>query len=95
MFRVRKEGIVLEYLEYKESEEIQSLMNSEELLGRRLDEVFPKDFVEKTMYFVEQTLQTGIKQIFEYQLNINDVIYHYETRIVLTVSYSRISWNSL
>jgi diguanylate cyclase (GGDEF)-like protein/PAS domain S-box-containing protein len=81
MFRVRKEGIILEY---KESEEIQSLMTSEELLGRRLDEVFPKDFAEKTMYFVEQTLQTGIKQIFEYQLNINDVIYHYETRIVLS-----------
>jgi diguanylate cyclase (GGDEF)-like protein/PAS domain S-box-containing protein len=81
MFRVRKESIVLEY---KESEEIQSLMNSEELLGRRLDEVFPKDFAEMTMYFVELTLQTGIKQIFEYQLNINDVIYHYETRIVLS-----------
>jgi diguanylate cyclase (GGDEF)-like protein/PAS domain S-box-containing protein len=81
MFRVRKEGIVLEY---KESDEIQSLMTSEELLGRRLDEVFPKDFAEKTIYFVEQTLQTGIKQIFEYQLNINDVIYHYETRIVLS-----------
>jgi len=81
MFRVRKEGIVLEY---KESEEIQSLITSEELLGKRLDEVFPKDFAEKTMYFAEQTLQTGITQIFEYQLDINNVIYHYETRIVVS-----------
>lgn len=81
MFRVRREGIVLEY---KESEEIQLLMTSEELLGRRLDEALPKDFAEKTMYFVEQTLQTGITQIFEYQLNINNVIYHYEARIVVS-----------
>jgi diguanylate cyclase (GGDEF)-like protein/PAS domain S-box-containing protein len=81
MFRVRREGIVLEY---KESEEIQLLMTSEELLGRRLYEVLPKDFAEKTMYFVEQTLQTGMTQIFEYQININNVIYHYETRIVVS-----------
>jgi diguanylate cyclase (GGDEF)-like protein/PAS domain S-box-containing protein len=81
MFRVRKEGIVLEY---KESEEVQSLLTSEDLLGRRIDEVLPTDFAEKTMYFVEQTLQTGITQIFEYQININNVIYHYETRIVVS-----------
>ncbi len=83
IFQVRREGIVLEC---KESEEIQSLITSgsKELLGRRLDEALPKDLAEKMMYFVEQTFQTGITQIFEHQLNINNDIYHYETRIVVS-----------
>lgn len=79
MFRISKEGIVVEY---KGSKEIQLLMPPEELIGKRLDEVLPKDVAEKAMYFVNQTLQTGSTQIFEHQLNINNVIYNYEARIV-------------
>ena len=81
MFRISKQGIILEC---KESKEFQLLLNPQEMIGKKLDAVLPKDVALKATYYVEQALQSGCTQFFEYQVTSNDIQYYYEARIVMS-----------
>jgi diguanylate cyclase (GGDEF)-like protein/PAS domain S-box-containing protein len=79
MLRISKEGSILECKEAKETE---SIIDSQEFTGKKLDQLLPGDVAVKAMHFVEQALQRGDIQFFEYQIEKDNTIYYYETRIV-------------
>jgi diguanylate cyclase (GGDEF)-like protein/PAS domain S-box-containing protein len=81
MFRISKQGIILEC---KQSKELQLFLNPQELIGKKLDAVLPKDVALKATYYVEQALQSGGTQYFEYQVTSNNTPYYYEARIVVS-----------
>jgi diguanylate cyclase (GGDEF)-like protein len=79
MFRISGEGI---FLEYKGTSDIKLTVPPKEFLGKRLDEVMPQDVAVKAMHYVRKALQTGDIQLFEYELMMNNIAYHYEARLV-------------
>ncbi len=81
MLRISKEGTILEC---KESKEIELFMDPQEFTCKKLDERLPGDVASKAMHFVEQVLQTGDTQFFEYQIEKNNTTYYYEARIVVS-----------
>jgi len=81
MCRINRGGIILEC---KESRDIQLFTNAQEIVGKTLEEVLPKDVAPKAKYYVEQALQTGDRQIFEYQIKKSNTAYHHEARIVVS-----------
>ena len=81
MFRISKEGT---FVNFKASKDNDLLLPPSEFLGKNLYEVLPLEVADLTMKFVEQALQTGEIQIFEYQLLLNNNLHDYEARIVVS-----------
>ena len=81
MCRISRQGTILEC---KESRDIQLFLNSQEIIGKKLDEVLPKDVALTAMYHVERALQSGDRQIFEYKIKKHNITYHHEARIVVS-----------
>jgi diguanylate cyclase (GGDEF)-like protein/PAS domain S-box-containing protein len=81
MFRINKEGI---FLEAKGSKEVVYSLPPQELVGKRLDEVLPRDVAQKTSSHVTRAFQTGETQLFVYELQTGDVTHYYEARIVVS-----------
>ena len=81
MFRINKEGI---FLEAKGSKEVVYTVPPHEFLGKRLDEVLPRDVAQKTSYHVNRAFQTDETQLFLYELKIGDATHYYEARIVVS-----------
>jgi PAS domain S-box-containing protein len=79
IFRINKDGI---FLEARGQEEIGYLRPSRGFLGKRLDEVLPKEVAQKAMYHLKRALQAHEAQFFEYELNLKDGKRCYEARIV-------------
>ncbi len=76
MLRLDKDGNCLDYLPAKNIYESMDERNNECLI------LHPEIVIQRKQY-VSQALQTGETQIFEYQLLVQSVIRHYETRIVV------------
>jgi diguanylate cyclase (GGDEF)-like protein/PAS domain S-box-containing protein len=81
MLRISKEGTILEC---KESAAVELFMNPQAFIGRKLDEQLSGDLAAQAMHFVEQALQSGDIQFFEYQIEKNHTTYYYEARIVMS-----------
>jgi diguanylate cyclase (GGDEF)-like protein/PAS domain S-box-containing protein len=81
MLRISKDGTILEC---KESKEIGLFMDSQEFIGKKLTEQLPQDVAVTATHFVEQALQSGNTQFFEFQLEKNNTAYYYEARIVVS-----------
>ncbi|MGB8657319.1 MAG: PAS domain S-box protein [Candidatus Zixiibacteriota bacterium] len=80
MFRLTKDGTFVDY----RGAGNELLMPPEKFLGRKVHEVLPKAIAEQTIQSIEQALQTGETQLFEYSLPIGDDVRHYETRLVVS-----------
>ncbi|HXD12442.1 MAG TPA: PAS domain S-box protein, partial [Anaerolineales bacterium] len=58
------------------------LMAPDQFIGRNVRDVMPKDIAEKTIYAVQNAIDNGKLESFEYQLQMNDGWREYEARII-------------
>ena len=88
MFRISRGGI---FVNYKEGREVGLMMPPKEFLGKHLAEVLPADIAQPALDCIEQALDTGEVQQFEYQINSNGNITFYESRMVASAKDEVIS----
>ena len=79
IFVYHKDGT---FLDFVPAEHVDLFVLPSEFLGRKVYEVLPAEVAQTTMNNLEQTLQTGDIQIFEYQLPIQNKIRDFEARLV-------------
>lgn len=88
MFRLSRGGI---FVNYKEGREVGLMMPPKDFLGKHLAEVLPDDIAEPALEAIEQALDTGEVQQFEYQINSSGNITFYESRMVASAKDEVIS----
>jgi len=84
MFRASQDGTFLDYMAAKEED---PALPPEVWSGKNMRDVLPPEVAQLAMHCVEQALQTGDMQIFEYQLPTplpNGIIRDYEARFVVS-----------
>ncbi len=79
MFRVDKEGV---FLEVKGSKEVALPMPLGKITGKRISEVMPIEAVEPALHHMKLAIESGIAQVFEYNLRFSGKLRFYEARIV-------------
>ena len=79
MFRLNREGIFLDYFPAKDKKNERS---PQEFIGKNIREVFSKHLGDRTMYYLEQTLELKAPQIHEYMIKRDGQWQHYEARYV-------------
>lgn len=79
MFRIDRDG---RYLEYKPAKGLEPHVPPEELLGRTMQEVLPKDVADEGLGLIRAALDTGDDQLYEYQLLEDGGLTTYEARMV-------------
>jgi len=80
MWRTNKNGDFLDLIPSKDGHEI---IAGDSWLGKTIFDVLPEDVAGQTMELAKKSLDSGETQVFEYQLERNDNIYHYESRIAV------------
>ncbi len=79
MFRLNREGVFLDYFPAKDPKNKRSPLA---FIGKNVREVFSKHLADRTMYYLEQTLESQTPQIHEYMLKRGSDWHHYEGRYV-------------
>lgn len=79
MFCISKEGLIVDY--YPDKHNLH-LLDIEEVVGKKIEDVFPKDLSDWTRYYLEKTLETGQIQVGEYVVRGDTEWHHYEARYV-------------
>jgi len=67
MFRIDREGV---FISFDAPPDAPTALPPELFIGKRLDEVFPKEFAEKAVANIAMVLRTGKMQLMEYSLPI-------------------------
>ena len=80
LFQISRSGI---YLDCHGSKTNLLYAPRDVLIGKSIREVFPTDQAEKIMHYIEQAIDLGQEQTFEYQLPINGHLYSFEARVVV------------
>jgi PAS domain S-box-containing protein len=80
LFRIRRDGT---YLDARADKDSDLAIPAHEMLGRTVYEMLPPEVAAQRMFYVEQALQTGTAQLFEYQFLTRGTIHDYEARIVV------------
>ena len=83
MFCLSNEGVVVDY--YPDKQNLHPI-KIEDVIGRKIEDVFPKDLGDWTRYYLEKTLETGQIQVGEYVVRGDAEWHHYEARYVKSVS---------
>ncbi|MCE5272187.1 PAS domain S-box protein [bacterium] len=78
MFRLDRQGMFLDYKGHKDWLYLQP----DQFLGKSISEVMPGHIAETLMRKIEQTLQSGLMEWFEYELAMPDGMHFYECRMV-------------
>lgn len=78
MFRVKGDGT---YLDFKPAN-FSDLIKPQIFQGLKLVDVMPQNIAEKSMKYIQQTLETEEIQGFEYQLEISGEVSVYEARLI-------------
>ncbi|HEY4485342.1 MAG TPA: EAL domain-containing protein, partial [Nitrospiria bacterium] len=81
MFRISRDGT---YLDFIASKDAVPLLPPSEFLGKNIREIMPAEVARQSMHYLQQALETGDKQIFEYQLLMDGNRRDYEARIVVS-----------
>ncbi len=79
IFRLTKEGVFRDFIP---GETVETLMDPKQFLGRTLQEVLPKGIAARTMRAIRDALRTNERQEFEYELEMDGAVRHYEARLV-------------
>jgi diguanylate cyclase (GGDEF)-like protein/PAS domain S-box-containing protein len=58
------------------------LLISDDFIGKNLQDIMPRDIAEKGISCIKETLETGALTKFEYQLEIENEVKYFETRMV-------------
>ncbi len=78
MFRVKGDGT---YLDFKPAN-FSDVIKPQIFEGLKVVDVMPPNIAEQSMRYIQQTLETGEIQVFEYQLEINGEVSVYEARLI-------------
>gem|GEM_PF-3136678 len=78
MFRIRSDGTFLDYYAHDETE---LFAPASQFLDRRVSDILPPELAQLTMGFVQKALDTGLIQVYEYQV-LAEHETHYESRLV-------------
>jgi PAS domain S-box-containing protein len=79
MFRLRRDGTILDYLSANES---LLFLPKNQFNGRKISEVLPAEIANKSMHALQQTFTTFKVEQFEYMLPDGDTDRYYEDRII-------------
>ncbi len=79
MFRVSRNGTCLDV---KPAKDFDLLLPPDQIPGKKLPQVLPTEVAQQALYTIEQALQTGETQIFEYQFSKKDRVQDLEARVV-------------
>jgi PAS domain S-box-containing protein len=79
--RLTGEGILVDY---KPSRMIAASQPADQMVGRNLQDVLPKDIAKQHHALSRRALETSEAQIFEYEIDLGNEIRHYEARIVVS-----------
>ena len=79
IFRLSEDGIIRDFYS---AIEIDPNIHANNLVGKHLDNIFPPDLAKKISLNTRRTLQTGILQVCESQLDLNGQITHIEARSI-------------
>ncbi|MDP6775357.1 MAG: ATP-binding protein [Candidatus Latescibacteria bacterium] len=80
MFRIARDGTFLDY----KAKPNDLYVPPGSIVGTRISESFPSEVSEIAMRHIEEALESGRIQRFEYHLPIQGVTRHYETRVVVS-----------
>lgn len=80
IFVLNKEGQFLEYVANKDEN---LYAPPEFFLNKKVREVMPVQLADLTMNNITQTLMTGVTQIYEYQLQIQGEVRHFEAHMAI------------
>jgi signal transduction histidine kinase len=79
MFRLSDDGV---HLDFHAPIDGQLYLDPQEFLGRRVDDVLPREVAETYRFHIRTALESGRTQDFEYHLDFPDGTRYYETRMV-------------
>jgi PAS domain S-box-containing protein len=82
VFRISRDGTHLDY-HARRMEDL--FVPPDQFMGRTVSEVMPADSAERYMRAIEQALQTGEEQAYEYSLPIGGQMLDFEARMVASV----------
>lgn len=78
IIRMTREG---NYLDFLPARDFKTIMPSPDMIGKNVYDVLPPSLAQERMQYVEQALQTGETQVYEYSLTIDGILSHQEARI--------------
>ena len=79
IFRITREG---EYLDYRASKETPLSIPTDQIIGHNITEFFEPDFVRELQIHIDNALETGRVQLWQYQLPIQGEFRDLEARII-------------
>jgi PAS domain S-box-containing protein len=79
IFEFDREGVIHQFVP---SSTLSPLLPPEEFVGKNINEVMPPDVVEQTMFAIRRALESGLLQVFEYQLPELDQHSYYEASVI-------------
>lgn len=83
MFCISNQGFVVDY--YPDKQNLHPI-EIKDIIGKKIEDVFPKDLADWTRYYLEKTLETGQIQVGEYVVKGDKEWHHYEARYVKSVT---------
>ncbi len=81
LIRMTRDGT---YLDVIPAKDFQTVIPIPDMLGKNVCEVMPPEIARTRLYYVEQALQTGAPQIYEFSLPLDSEIRAQEARIVVS-----------
>lgn len=81
MIRMTHEG---EYLDFLPAKDFRMVMPSLEMVGKNIYDIMPLEIAQQRMRYIQQALQTGETQVYEYELLIDGLIQVEEARITMS-----------
>lgn len=80
MIRINRDGTIVEF---RPPTGFKTYASRDDC-GKKVYDVLPPDVARERMYYVEQALQTGTTQIYEFHLPMDGEIHTYEARVVVS-----------
>ncbi|MGB3514708.1 MAG: ATP-binding protein [Microcoleaceae cyanobacterium] len=72
------------FLDYKASRKDDLLLSTDELIGKKISDVFPENAAKQYLQYLEQALKTQDVQVFEYEWFVDRQRHHFEARVVVS-----------
>ena len=81
MFRISRDG---RYLDFVPAKGVEPVLLPELFLKRKILDVMPPEFAERSMHYVRLALETGETQAYEYELPLHGSPHRYEARVAVS-----------
>lgn len=81
MIRMTRNGTYLDFLPAKD---FNIMLFNSDIQGKNINEVMPVEIAQQQMQYVEQALETGETQVYEFQLLLDGKVHTQEARIVVS-----------